>query len=80
MNVNQLIAELSKLDPELPVLCCTEDEDLLPRNHSLRLLEIDGVEVWEAERCRGEDQVPGLKLGKGPCSEGIAIIRVTSDF
>jgi hypothetical protein len=80
MKVRELQQRLSQLDPELDVLCYTEEEDLLPKNHGFRLLEIDGVEISEGERRRADDQVPSLKLGKGPYSEKLAFINVTGDF
>ena len=80
MKVNQLIEALSKVDPELDVLCYTEDEELLPKRHMFRLLEIDSVDVSESGRRRGYGQVPTLKLGKGPHSVNLALINVTSDF
>ena len=63
MKVKQLIEALRKLDPELDLLCYTEDDDLLRKSHGFRLLEIDGVTVSEVERRRGHDHIPILKLG-----------------
>lgn len=79
MRVAELIEKLRKLDPKLEVLCYTEDEALQSEGHLFKLLDIESVEVSEGERCR-VDEVPTLKLGKGPESEKLAILAVTGDF
>lgn len=62
------------------MLCYTEESDLSPKGHMFRLLEIGGVGASEAERQRGDDQVPSLKFGKSAHSVKLAIIEVISDF
>ncbi len=56
------------------------DGALLAKDHLFRLLDIDGVEVSEGERQRGEDQIPTLRLGKGANSVKLAIINVIAEF
>ena len=80
MKVRELVEQLGSLDPEMEILCCSEDEAILPKGHGFRLLEINGVDVSEGERQRGDDEVPTLKLGKGDSAERIAVISVTCDF
>jgi hypothetical protein len=63
MTVKDLIESLGKFDPDLEVLCCTEDDSLLPEGHGIRLLDILDVKALDAERRRGDDQVPSMKFG-----------------
>jgi len=80
MKVKDLIAELSKHDQNLDVLCYTEDSTFLQPGHTFRLLEVVDVSESEGEKQRGDDDVPTLKLGKSHYSERFTIIEVTSDF
>ncbi len=80
MKVKQLIAQLQELDPDLEVLCYTEDNDVLPPNHGFRLFDITEAKMADGTRTRGEDHIPSLKLGKGPHSQPHALIDITSDM
>lgn len=80
MKVGELIDKLKRLDPKLEILCYTEDAAFLPEKHLFRLLDIEGVDVSEGERCRTDDRIPTLKLGAGPHSEKLAFLNVTADF
>ena len=81
MKVKDLVERLNKFDPELKVLCSTEDSELLAPKHLFRLLDIHDVSVVEAELTRGEaDQVPSLKIGHTSLSQKHVIIEVISDF
>jgi hypothetical protein len=80
MKVKELIAALSKLSPELEVLCYSEDEALLAEGHGFRLLEINHVEESEGEKMRDDGGIPTLKLGKSPHSTKIAFMDVTAAF
>ena len=80
MKVKELVARLQKLHPEFEVLCYTEDSAVLPPNHGIRLFDIDATSVVEGEVTRGDDQIPSLKLAKGPQSQKLAVIEITSDF
>lgn len=80
MKVKELIEKLQKLDGDLDIICSTEDESLLAKNHSFRLLEIGTIEVLEAEKVRTEDRLPSLKFGQSSSSQKHAIIEVTGDF
>jgi hypothetical protein len=80
MKVKDLISDLELLDPELEVLCITEDESLLPPSHGARILEIQSVSATDAEKRRGDDGVPSMKFGHSGLSQRHAFIYVTSDF
>jgi hypothetical protein len=80
MKVADLIAGLRELDPDLEVVCYTEDEAALRPGHGFALFDIQEVTTTEGEMTRGEDQVPSLRLGAGPASQKLAVLDVTSDF
>lgn len=80
MKVKELIAALSKLDPDLPVICYSEDEALLAEGHMFRLLEINHVDALEGEMMRDDNGVATLKLGNNLLSTKMASIDVTTDF
>src|SRR6266849_5469938 len=69
MKIGQLIDKLKKLDPEMAILCYTEDQDCLAKNHLCRLFKNDSVDVSEDQKCMRDDGVPNLKLVKSPGSE-----------
>ena len=72
--------KLQDMDPDIDVLCCSEDDSMLPPNQGFRLFDIVGTDVMEGEKRRGEDQIVSLKLGPGPNSTKLAFIVITSDF
>jgi hypothetical protein len=80
MKVRELQEHLSKLDPELDVLCYSEDEKLLTEKRGFILFDILAVNTSEAERLRLEDGTPYLKFERGPNSVAMATLEVTSDF
>jgi hypothetical protein len=80
MKVRELQQQLSRLNPDLDVICYTEDEKLVAGNMIFRLLEIEGVDTTEGQRVRLDDGTPYLKLGKGPASVTLATLTVTADF
>lgn len=80
MKVRELQQRLSKLDPELDVLCYTEDSKLVPADAHFRLLEIEDVQTTHGEQVRLDDGTPYLKLGMGPASVVLATLVVTADF
>jgi len=79
MKVRELVEKLKNLDGELEVICITEDEELLPKNLLLRLLEITDVVVTEAETYRNNEQVPSLRIVNSPASQKYVVIEVTAD-
>lgn len=80
MKVADLQHELAKLDPNLDVLCYTEDVGLASKERAFVLLDVVGVSITQAERLRLNDGTPYLKLGSGARSSDLAIVEVTSDF
>ncbi len=80
MTVRELQQRLSELDPELGVVCYSEDAELLQQGRAFVLFNVESVETTEAERLRLDDQTPYLKLGKGPLSTRLASLLVTTDF
>lgn len=80
MKVRELIEKLQKLDGNLDVICSTEDENFLAKNHLFRLLEITSVDIVEGEKQRSNDGLASLKLGDSSLSQKHAIIEVTGDF
>ncbi len=80
MKVRELQEHLSKLDPELDIVCYSEDERLLVEKRGFILFDILAVSTAEAERFRFEDGTPNLKFDRGPASFAMTILEVTSDF
>ncbi|MCY1440928.1 hypothetical protein D9M71_572220 [compost metagenome] len=80
MKVKELIEELNKQDPELEILCYTEDEKFLPPDHLFRLIDIENVSVLEAEKCRGDDGIPTLKIGTDGYTQKHVLINLLTDF
>jgi hypothetical protein len=78
MKIEQLIVELQKLDPNLDVVCSSEDADLLTPRHGFILFELDGVTTIEAERTR-VDGKPYFKIGPGPRSSRYAVLDISSE-
>jgi len=80
MKVRELQQRLAKLDPELTVLCYTEDTKFVAAENHFRLLEIEDVYTAHGEQVRLDDGTPYLKFGKGPASVTLAILEVTATF
>ena len=80
MKVRELQANLSKLDPELEVLCYCEVESLLVEKRGFILFDILAVSTTKTERLRLKDGTPSLKFEHGPNSVAMATLEVTSDF
>ena len=80
MKVRELQEQLSKLDPELNVMCYSEDERLLVEGRGFILFDVLAVGTTEAERLRLDDGTPYLRFEKGPTSVAIATMEVTSVF
>jgi len=80
MKVHELIDKLKKADPQLDVLCYTEDDALLAKGHFFRLLDITHIQLREAALHRADDEVPTLKIGKHPNSKNMVILGLTSTF
>lgn len=79
MRVSELQKQLSKFDPELDILCYTEDARFVKGGAGFTLLDINDVTVMHGKRMR-LDGTPTLKLGKGPNSVELVVLEVTADF
>lgn len=80
MKVRELLQHLNKLDPDLEVLCYSEDETLQSKGQLFRIFNLEAVETINAERLRLQDNTPYLKFGKGPDSETLVTLEITLDF
>lgn len=80
MKVRELQQQLGMLDPDLDVLCYTEDEAIVLSGAHFRLLEIGGVNITHGEKVRLDDDTPYLKIGKGPASRDLVTLVVTAHF
>lgn len=80
MKVRELQQHLGKLDPELEVLCYSEDENLLAEGQLFRLLGIESITTVDGEQVRLDDGTPYLTVGKSPSSVVLAILEVTTTF
>lgn len=81
MKAKDLIDKLSKLDPDLEVLCyIEEDENIFKDGHMFRLLDITAVSKSQGEISRGEDEIVSMKFNRSDTSREVITIEVTSDF
>lgn len=80
MKVRDLQELLSKLDPQLEVLCYSEDEKLFAEGRGFILFDVLAVSAKEAEHLRLDDQTPFLKFGGSAAATSIVIVEVTADF
>jgi hypothetical protein len=62
------------------VLCYSEDEKLLDEDRGFILFDILAFSATEAEQLRLNDGTPYLKFNRGPASEAITTLEITSDF
>lgn len=80
MKVRELQEQLSKLDPDLDVVCYSEDERLLVEGRGFVLFDVLAVSMAGVQRLRLDDGTPYLMFDSGPASAAIATLEVTSDF
>lgn len=80
MKVRELHKQLSKLDPELEVVCYCEDEGLLVKGRGFMLFDIFAVSAAPAERLCLGDGAPYLKFERSSAPTTIATLEITSDF
>lgn len=78
MKVRELQEQLSRLDPELDLVCYSEDERLLAEGRNFILFDVEAVSTSEAERTRLDDETPYLRIGKSPASTTVGILEITS--
>ena len=75
MKVKELIAQLEQQDPELEVLCFTDDEEILPLDEVFRLFKIESVAGSETEEQENKSVSPPGKL---PRRENQVTIQITT--
>lgn len=80
MKVKDLQERLSKFDPDMNIVCYSDNSDLLSNNRDFILFDISSLEEKEAETTRLDDGKPYLKFGKSAHAGKIALIEVTPDF
>jgi hypothetical protein len=80
MKVRELQQHLNKLDPELTILCCTQDTRLLLASSLFKLLDIEDVTTAHGELVRLDDGTSCLKLGNDSGAEPLATLVVTTVF
>jgi RimJ/RimL family protein N-acetyltransferase len=80
MKVADLIAALQRLDPDLEVLCCTEDEAMVPAGKQCALLDIVAASVVDTEWLLGDARLPGVADGASSAPRKFAVLHVTADF
>jgi len=80
MKVRELQKKLGKLDPELEVVCYSEDKKFLVEDRGFILFDFLAVDTTKAERLRLNDGTPYLKFGRSSSSTTIATLQVTSHF
>lgn len=77
MKVQELINELSKLNPELEIVGYTEDEEL---SRHFRLFDITDISAVHVETSRDDQYRPLMKFGKSEVSHEIALLSITAEF
>ncbi|MDV6251059.1 hypothetical protein [Vibrio sp. EA2] len=80
MKVKELQEKLASLDPELQLICSSEDEEMLADNELFKLFEVLDVNVVNAERMRDAYRKPTLKIGDSEYSMPIVIVNISNDF
>ncbi|MEX0648670.1 MAG: hypothetical protein WEA56_14600 [Balneolaceae bacterium] len=75
MKVKELIKQLEQQDPELEVLCFSEDEDILPHDEDFRLFQVKKVVNSEDEN---KDESVSSS-GKIPRTENHVSVLLSSD-
>ena len=68
MKVKELIAQLTKLDPEMSIYGSCEDGDVLENNQAIRLFDFDQADALDAvltKRPDGKLQADMVASGEG---------------
>ena len=79
MTAKQLIAELSKLNPDVDVVGYSEDRELLSNDMTFRLLEIESVDSTVGEKVNVEG-LPTIQMGNPPSATIVGRLHVTLNF
>jgi hypothetical protein len=78
--VKDLIARLSRFDPDLEVLCSTEDETLVGPTGLVRFLDIQDMSVVNGVPGRDENRVFTFSTGSSDGARPVLFIDVTAVF
>ena len=76
MKLRELREKLADVDPDLDVLCYTEDPSLVQPDRTFLLLDIRAVSTPHAERIETGDG--GLRFGKSSDSERFVMFELRS--
>jgi hypothetical protein len=80
VKVKDLQKILANIDPELDVICYTEDDELVEKSQGFRLMEIENISVHHATRKRDDNHNPILIFENNSYSQKVAIANVTCNF
>ena len=81
MKVGELIEKLQQYDSELDVLGFNDNEEcLIEKGESFRLLNIESVDCLVGEKCRTGDRLPSMIIGKQEHSEEHVVLNVQAQF
>ncbi len=80
MKVKDVLEKLSQLDPELDVLCYSEEESLVAKGHEFRLMDVESIGTITGEKCRCDDNVPSMKIGESEYSQQHVTLNVIGVF
>jgi hypothetical protein len=80
VKVNDLIAQLSKIDQNLEIHDYSEDESIATHEKPFRFFFIDNNSVNWAILSRGDDGMPQSTFDNGPVSQRLALISKIADF
>ena len=80
MKVKELIEKLNSMDPDLDVLCYTEDESLVGKENLGRALEVIEISRTDMEVSRNEDGVVQIKFTSSELSKPYVLFEITSDL
>jgi hypothetical protein len=76
MKLCELRERLTDLDPNLEVLCYTEDSSLVGPGRTFLLLDIQAVSTPRAERTESGDGAPYLTFGKSAASKEFVVLEL----
>lgn len=80
MKVKDLIGKLNTYDPNSDVLCYTEDDSVLDKDHLFKIFIIESMDISEGEHLRDDNNIPTIKFGKSPLSVKHVVLNITGSF
>jgi hypothetical protein len=79
MTVNELMANLARLDGALELVCFCSDEGTRQRSTPFRVYIVERVHVTRAERVRA-GSASCIEVNFGPRARDMAVVHITTDF